>query len=175
LSNCSWYAVQTLSRHEKVVRSQLQKRNVEHFLPTIKRLSRWTDREKEVEVPLFAGYCFAKLAWEDRLAVLQSQGVVRLVGSTGRPEPIPAYEIASLRTLLEGHRSKLVPHPYFEEGMLVEVTNGPLRGVKGRLIREARYARLVLSVSLIQRSVAVEIDVNSVVPAQCDIGLCKVC
>jgi transcription antitermination factor NusG len=66
-------------------------------------------------------------------------------------------------------------HPYFEEGMLVEVTNGPLRGFKGRLIRETRYAPLVLSVSLIHRSVTNEIDVDSVVPAQCDIGLCKVC
>jgi hypothetical protein len=64
--------------------------------------------------------------------------------------------------------------PYLEEGMLVEVTNGPLRG-KGRLIREARYARLILSVSLIQRSVAVEIDVDSIVPAQVDLSLCKVC
>jgi transcription antitermination factor NusG len=153
----------------------LQKRNVEHFLPTIKRFSHWTDRKKEVEIPLFAGYCFVRLAWEDRLAVLQSQGVVRLVGCMGRPVPIPDYEIDSLRTLVETHRSNLVAHPYFEEGMLVEVTNGPLRGVKGHLIREARHARLVLSVSLIQRSVAVEIDVDSVVPAQCNIGLCKVC
>jgi transcription antitermination factor NusG len=82
LSDCSWYAVQTLSRHEKVVRGQLQKRNVEHFLPTIQRLSQW----KKVEVPLFAGYCFARLASEDRLPVLQSQGVVRLVGCMGRPD-----------------------------------------------------------------------------------------
>ena len=174
VSDCSWYAVQTLSRHERVVRDQLKKRNVEHFLQTIKRLSQWTDRKKEVEVPLFAGYCFARLAWEDRLIVLQSQGVVGLVGSMGRPESIPAYEIDSLRRLVESIRSKILASPYFEEGMLVEVTNGPLRGVKGRLIREARYARLVLSVSLIQRSVAVEIDVDSVVPAQCDIGLAKV-
>jgi transcription termination/antitermination protein NusG len=179
IGNCSWYAVQTLSRHEKLVRGQLQKQNVEHFLPTIKRLNQWTDRKKEVEVPLFPGYCFAKLAWEDRLAVLQSQGVVRLVGGMGRPEPIPAHEIDSLRMLVKNYRSKLMPHSYLQEGMHVEVTNGPLRGVKGRLVREARYARLVVSVSLIQRSVAVEIDVDSVVPAQYDTGLydaglCKV-
>jgi transcription antitermination factor NusG len=72
----------------------------------------------------------------------------------GRPEPIPEYEIDSLRTLAETHRSKLVAQQYFQEGMLVEVTNGPLWGVKGRLIREARDSRLALSVSLIQRSVA---------------------
>jgi transcription antitermination factor NusG len=73
--------------------------------------------------------------------MLQSQGVVRLVGCMGRPEPIPDHEIDSLRTLSASYSSKLVSHPYFEEGMLVEVTNGPLRGIKGRLIREARYAR----------------------------------
>jgi transcription antitermination factor NusG len=175
LADFAWFAIQTLSRHEKVVRGQLQKRNVEHFLPTIQRLSQWADRKKKVEVALFAGYCFARLASEDRLPVLQSQGVVRLVGCMGRLEPIPDHEIDSLRTLSASYSSKLVSHPYFEEGMLVEVTNGPLRGIKGRLIREARYARFVVSISLIQRSVAVEIDVDSVVPAQCDTGHRKAC
>jgi transcription antitermination factor NusG len=104
--------------------------------------------------------------------VLQSQGVVRLIGSGKQPEPIPDEEIDSLRKLVN-NASEFICHPYLKEGMLVEVTNGPLRGVKGRLVREARYARLVLSVSLIQRSVTVEIDVDSVVPAHCDTGLCK--
>jgi transcription termination/antitermination protein NusG len=108
---------------------------MKRFLPTIQRLSQWTDRKKKVEVPLFAGYCFARLASEDRLAVLQSQGVVRLVGCMGRPVPIPDYEINWLRALVETHRSKLVAQQYFQEGMLVEVTNGPLLGVKGRLIQ----------------------------------------
>jgi transcription termination/antitermination protein NusG len=135
LAYSAWFEVQTLSKHEKVVRGQLQKRNIEYFLPTIKRFNHCTDRKKEVEIPLFAGYCFVRLAWEDRLAVLQSQGVARLVGCMGRPEPIPEYEIDSLRTLAETHRAKLVAHPYLAEGMLVEV----------------------------------------VVPAQCDIGLCKAC
>ena len=101
--------------------------------------------------------------WEDRLAVLQSQGVVRLVGCAGRPEPIPDEEIDSLRKLLS-NSSKFVCHPYLKEGMLVEVINGPLQGVKGRLIREARFARLVLSITLIQRAVAIEIDADHVAP-----------
>jgi hypothetical protein len=105
--------------------------------------------------------------------MLQSQGVVRLVGGMGRPEPTPAHEIDMLRTLVKNHRSKLMTHPSLQEGRHVEVSNRPLRGVKRRLVREARYARLVLSVSLIQRSVAFEIDVDSVVPAQYDTGLCK--
>ena len=156
-----WFAIQTLSRHEKVVRSQLEMRNVENFLPTMRRLSQWTDRKKEIEVPLFAGYCFARFSLADRLPVLQSQGVVRVVGSGGRPEPIPDEEIESFMKLISSP-SDYVCCPYLSEGMLVEVIRGPLQGVKGRLVREARHCRLVLGISLIQRAVTIEIDAASV-------------
>jgi transcription antitermination factor NusG len=159
-----WFAIQTLSRHEKVVRGQLEMRNVEHFLPTMKRLSQWTDRKKEIEVPLFAGYCFARFSLANRLPVLQSQGVVCVVGSGGRPEPIPDEEIESLRILINSPFD-YVCCPYLREGMLVEVIRGPLQGIKGRLVREARPCRLVLSISLIQRAVTIEIDAASVVAA----------
>ena len=160
-----WFAIQTRSRHEKVVRSQLELRNIENFLPTTRRLSQWTDRKKQVEVPLFAGYCFARFSLIDRLPVLQSEGVVRVVGSGERPEPIPDEEIESLRKLIT-NSSEFVCHPYLKEGMLVEVIRGPLQGVKGRLVREARPCRLVLSISLIQRAVAIEIDAASVTPVE---------
>ena len=163
MNQLSWFAVQTLSRHEKRVRAQLAGRNVEHFLPTTKRINRWSDRRQEVEVPLFAGYCFARLSGADRLAVLRSQGVVRFVGSAGRPEPIPDEEIDSLKRLLSSS-SDFVSYPYLKEGMFVEVIRGPLQGIKGRLIREARYARLVLSITLIQRAVAIEINADHVAP-----------
>jgi transcription termination/antitermination protein NusG len=167
----SWFAVRTLSRHEKLVRDQLAKRNVEHFLPTTKRLTQWTDRKKEVEVPLFPGYCFARLRWEDRLTVLQSQGVLCFVGSVARAEPIPDEEIDSLSKVLK-NSSELADHPVLTEGMLVAVIHGPLQGVKGRLVREARYARLVLSITLIQRAIAIEIDADNVAPASNDVDLC---
>lgn len=167
-----WFAIQTLSRHEKVVRSQLEMRNVEHFLPTMRRVSQWTDRKKQIEVPLFAGYCFARFSLADRLPVLQSQGVVRVVGSGGRPEPIPDEEIESLRKLTS-NSSDYVCHPYLREGMLMEVIRGPLQGVKGRLVRgEARSCRLVLSISLIQRAIAIEIDAASVAPVSAYRDLC---
>jgi len=159
-----WFAIQTLSRHEKVVRGQLEMRNVEHFLPTMKRLSQWTDRKKEIEVPLFAGYCFARFSLANRLPVLQSQGVVCVVGSGGRPEPIPDEEIESLRILINSPFD-YVCCPYLREGMLVEVIRGPLQGVKGRVVREAKPCRLVLSISLIQRAVTIEIDAASVAAA----------
>ena len=167
----NWYAIQTLSRHEKLVRDQLGRRKVEHFLPTIKRRNQWTDRRKEVEIPLFDGYCFARLSWANRLTVLQSQGVVRFVGLGGRPDSIPDEEIDSLKKLVH-NSSEFICHPYLKEGMQVEVTKGPLRGVRGRLVREARCARFVLSITLIQRAVAIEIDADCVAPTSHDLGLC---
>lgn len=166
-----WFAIQTRSRHEKLVRSQLELRNVEHFLPTMRRLSQWTDRKKEIEVPLFSGYCFARFSLADQLPVLQSQGVVRVVCFGGQPEPIPDEEIESLRTLTS-NSSNYVCHPYLRDGMRVEVIRGPLQGVKGRLVREARLCRLVLSISLLQRAVAIEIDAASVAPVRAYRDLC---
>jgi transcription termination/antitermination protein NusG len=160
----SWYAIQTLSRHEKVVRRQLEMQNVEHFLPTTRRLSQWSDRKKQVEVPLFAGYCFARFSLAGRLPVLQSQGVVGVVGSGGRPESIPDDEIESLRRLIHS-TVDYICHPYLREGMFVRVVDGPLEGIRGRLIRQAKHCRLVLSVMLIQRSVSIQIDADCVVPA----------
>jgi transcription antitermination factor NusG len=96
----------------------------------MKKLSRWTDRKKEIRVPLFEGYCFARFSLADRLPVLQSQGVVRVVGRLGRPEPIPDKEIESLRKLIN-NSSNFVCHPYLREGMPVQVISGPLQGVKG--------------------------------------------
>jgi transcription antitermination factor NusG len=161
--NENWFALQTRSRHEKVVESQLELRKVEHFLPMMKRVSQWTDRKKEIKVPLFTGYCFARFSLEDRVPVLQSQGVVRMVGSAGKPEPIPDEEINALKRLIN-NSCNYIYHPYLKEGMLVEVINGPMQGVKGRFIREARHCRLVLCISLIQRAVAIEIDADMVAP-----------
>jgi transcription antitermination factor NusG len=156
-----WFAIQARSRHEKVVESHLELRKVEHFLPMMKRVSQWTDRKKEIRVPLFAGYCFARFSLEDRVPVLQSQGVVRVVGSAGKPEPIPDEEINALKKVIN-NSCAYICYPFLKEGMLVEVINGPLQGVKGRLIRGARNSRLVLSISLIQRSVSIEIDADDV-------------
>src|SRR5688572_14469709 len=159
--NENWFALQTRSRHEKVVRSQLEMQKVETFLPTMKRVSQWTDRKKEIEVPLFAGYCSGKFSLADRVPVLQSQGVVRVVGSAGKPEPVPDEEINALKRLIS-NSCNYICHPFLKEGMLVEVINGPMQGVKGRLIRGTKNSRLVVSISLIQRSVSIEIDADDV-------------
>lgn len=163
-SQARWYALRTRSRHEKIVRDQLAKQGIEPLLPIVKRLSQWKDRKKEIEVPLFSGYCFVRFALDHKLAVLKTIGVVDLVGSGHSPEPIPDEEIAALRTLM----ASVLPydsHPYLHEGMMVEVIRGPLQGVRGILLRKEKRHRLVLGVRLIQQAAAVEIDIADVVPA----------
>jgi len=158
-----WYALRTRSRHEKLVRDQLEKQGIEPLLPTVKRLSQWKDRKKEIEVPLFSGYCFVRFSYQDRLPVQKVSGVVEVVGSGSRPEPIPEEEIEALKTLMTSVLP-YDPHPYLHEGMMVEVVRGPLRGVHGILLRKEKRHRLVIGVRLIQQAAAVEIDVRDVLP-----------
>ena len=158
-----WYALRTRSRHEKLVRDHLVGQRIEPLLPTVRRLSQWKDRKKEIEVPLFSCYCFARFAWQDRTPVLKVPGVVEIVGGGVYPEPIPYEEIDALKSLMA---SKLPydAHPYLREGMVVEVKRGPLEGVRGVLLRKAKRHRLVISVHLIRQAAAVEIDASEVAP-----------
>ena len=158
-----WYAVWTRSRHEQVVREQLSRKGMDAFLPTITKWSRWKDRKKQIDWPLFPGYCFAKFSLDDRLSVLKSSGVVSIVSFNGELAPIPEHEIDSIRTLIETDL-QFDPCPLIKEGMMVEVTHGPLRGVVGRLVRKGAHARLVLAVELIGQGVSVEVDAADVKP-----------
>ncbi len=163
-SSEQWYAIWTRSRHEQVVREQLERKQVEAFLPTITRWSRWKDRKKKIDWPLFPGYCFARFDPADTLAVLKCTGVVNIVSFDGKPAAIPAYELDSIR-LLVGSEMQFDPCPMIREGMMVEVVHGPLRNVVGRLLRkDAKTARLVLSVDLIGQAVSVEVDAADVKP-----------
>ncbi len=157
----SWYAIWTRSRHEQVVREQLERKGVEAFLPTILRWSRWKDRKKQVEWPLFPGYCFARFDARTRLPILKCAGVVTIVSFDGDPAPIPDREINGIRQLVESEL-QYDPCPLIREGMMVEVTHGPLKGVIGRLVRKGAHARLVLSVDLIGQAVSVEVDAADV-------------
>jgi transcription antitermination factor NusG len=162
-ADVAWFAVWTRSRHEASVLSQLESKQVEAFLPTIARWSRWKDRKKRVEWPLFPGYCFARIDPIDSLPVVKCSGVVSLVCFEGQPAAIPDREIESLRTLVASEL-RYDPCPLIHEGMLVEVQWGPLRGVVGRLVRKGSRARLVLSVDLIGQGVSVEVDAADVRP-----------
>ena len=157
-----WYAIWTRSRHEQVVREQLERKRIDAFLPTITRWSRWKDRKKKIDWPLFPGYCFARFDAGDALPVLKCTGVVNIVSFDGNPAAIPEYELESIR-LLVGSELQYDPCPLIREGMMVSVVHGPLKGVVGRLMRkDAHRARLVLSVDLIGQAVSVEVDAADV-------------
>lgn len=160
----TWYALWTRSRHEQVVRQQLEQKHIQAFLPTVTRWSRWKDRKKKIDWPLFPGYCFAQFDATDTLPILKCTGVVNIVSFEGKPAAIPEYELESIRLLVSSDL-QYDPCPMIHEGMMVEVAHGPLRGVVGRLMRkEALKARLVLSVDLIGQAVSVEVDAADVKP-----------
>jgi transcription antitermination factor NusG len=156
-----WFAVWTRSRHERAVFDQLTDRHIEAFLPTTPRWSRWKDRTKKVDWPLFPGYCFARFAPANRLSVLKCTGVVSIVSFNGELAPVPDEAIEAIRTLLNS-ALPCDPCPMLKTGMEVEVVHGPLKGIIGRLQRKGAHARLVLSVDLIGRGVSVQVDASTV-------------
>lgn len=159
----SWFAVRTRSRHEKAVVRLIEGEGLEAFLPTSPRWSRWKDRKKRIDWPLFPGYCFVHVTPNLLPTVRKCTGVVSIVSVDGRPAPIPDYEIVSVRTLVASHLPG-DPCPLIQEGALVEVMFGPLRGVVGRLLRKGSQARLILSVGLIGQGISVDVDAADVKP-----------
>ena len=158
-----WYAAYTSANHEKRVGEQLMLRSVEHFLPLYASVRRWKDRRVELELPLFPGYVFVRMALRDRLQVLRVPGVAKLVGFGGTPTALPEGEIEMLRTSL-GSALRAEPHPYLTIGRRVRVRAGSLAGLEGILVRRKNRARFVISLDLIQRSVAVEVDALELEP-----------
>jgi transcription termination/antitermination protein NusG len=157
-----WYAVATRSRHEKVVAEQLWQKQIECFLPLKEVMSRWKDRRKKVQFPLFPGYLFVHVPIRSRrLDILKVPSVVRLIGFQGEPEPIPENQIQAVRTLVFS-QLPLDPFPYLNEGDLVEIVRGPLRGLTGRLVEKKSKYKFVLAVDLIQQAVACEVDAMDV-------------
>jgi transcription antitermination factor NusG len=152
-----WFAVWTRSRAEKAVHEQIARKGFEVFLPTVTRWSRWKDRRKQVDWPLFPGYCFARFEPRDSLHILTVIGVAAIVSFDGRLAPVPDEEVEGIRRLVTSGL-QYDPCPFIKEGDRVEVVNGPLKGVVGRLTKKGRHARLVLSVDLIGRAVAVTVD-----------------
>jgi transcription antitermination factor NusG len=156
-----WFAVWTRSRAEKAVHEQLARRGVEVFLPTVPRWSRWKDRRKLVDWPLFPGYCFARFDPADSLSVLTCTGVATIVAFNGQLAPIPDAEVEAVRRLVTSDL-QYDPCPFISEGSRVEVIYGPLKGVTGLLVKKDRHARLVLAVELIGRAVATTVDAADV-------------
>jgi len=159
-----WYAVYTRSRHEKYVADQLQRRQIETFVPLYQMLRRWKNGDHRVQLPLFPGYAFVRIALRDRLEVLKLAGVVRLVGFNGTPTALEDEEVETLRRAhVCGMRA--APHPYLTVGRRVRITAGPLAGMQGILLRRKGDCRVVLSIDLIQRSILVGVEADALEPA----------
>ena len=153
----AWYALYTNPRHEKRVASQLAERSLECFLPLYRSMRRWNDRSRLLDLPLFPGYLFVHIELAQKLRVLSISGAVRLVGVGNSPQALPDDEIQQIRKLLLAN-PRMEPHPYLRVGSRVRVSRGPLEGTEGCIIRYKNHYRVVISVHLIQRSVAVELD-----------------
>jgi transcription antitermination factor NusG len=158
-----WYAAYTCANHEKCVAAELEARAVEHLLPLYSSVRRWRDRRVRLDLPLFPGYVFLRLALRDKLRVLQIPSVVRLVGFNGQPATLSDDEIEDLRRGLTA-QLQAEPHPYLTVGRKVRVTSGPLAGLEGIVVRKKNRFRFVISLHLIMRSVSVEMDDADLVP-----------
>jgi len=160
-----WFAVQTRSRHEKMVAHRLREQGVTTFLPMYNEVHRWSDRRKIVELPLFSCYVFVKLlpTNEERLRVLRQDGVFSFVGVRGQGTPIPDAQIDAVQTLI----TQELPwnnHPFLKIGQRVRVRGGAMDGVEGILLARNGDRTLVISVDVIQRSMAVRIEGYDVEP-----------
>ncbi|MGH9679435.1 MAG: transcription termination/antitermination protein NusG, partial [Candidatus Acidiferrales bacterium] len=155
----SWYAVHTMARHEKRIESQLREKGLFTFLPLLRQTHRWSDRRMFVEVPMFSCYAFVRMARnpEERLKVLRTPGVLAFVGSEKQGTPIPDVQIESLRTTV-AQRIGCVPYPYIGVGKRVRICGGALDGVEGVLLRQGEDQRLIVSVDLLQRSIAIRVE-----------------
>jgi transcription antitermination factor NusG len=159
----NWYALYTCPRHEKSVAHQIEQRSIACFLPVYRSMRRWKDRRKEIELALFPGYVFVHLALRDRIRVLQLPSAVRLVSFNGHPAVLPDAEIDGLRQRVS-RGACVEPHPYLRVGRRVRVCGGPMQGLEGIIVRRKDRCRVVFSLDLIMRSMAVEVDESDLEP-----------
>ena len=156
-SQFPWFALQVRVKRERAVAEHLGGKGYEYFLPTYKCRKRWSDRIKEIEASLFPGYLFCKFDPLNRLPILKTPWVVQVVGCNRLPTPVDLQELNAIRALVDSGLPTQ-PWPFFEIGDTVRIESGPLRGVRGILTKFKGNHRLVLSITLLQRSVAVEVD-----------------
>ena len=159
----AWNAVYTRHQHEKLVAESLRRSGFEVFLPTYNVIRQWTDRKKQLSLPLFPCYVFVRSDFERRLRILTNPGVHCVVMFAGRPAPIPESEIDAIRRAV-GSGLHVEPYPFLRCGDRVRVTSGPLAEVEGILVRKKGLHRLILSAELLGKSIAVEIDAFTVEP-----------
>lgn len=160
-----WFAAYTVANHEKRVARQLADRGVPYHLPLYQSMRQWKDRKVRLDLPLFPGYVFVEISLRDQLKVLQIPSLVRLVGFGSRPTALPESDVAAIRMCLQ-NPGRIEPHLVIATGQHVRIVRGALAGLEGILARKKGISRLVLSVSLIMRAVAMEVDESDVEPVQ---------
>jgi transcription antitermination factor NusG len=157
----AWFAVYTKHQHEKKTAELLSNKGIEVFLPLYQAAHRWKDRTKILSLPLFPSYLFLHSHLQNKTEILNTPGIFFLVQSAGRACSIPPSEIEAIRKIGQIH-AQVEPHPYLESGDSVRVKSGALTGLTGILTRIKNQYRIVLSVSLLQRSLSIEIDICNV-------------
>jgi transcription antitermination factor NusG len=158
-----WYALAVRYQHERQTERALQSKGLETLVPLYRSRRQWSDRVKEVDLPLFAGYVLCRFALTERVPVLDTPGVAKIVRFGGAIVALEDGEIAGIQRLLASNLP-LAPWPYLKPGDRVRVEHGSMRGLEGTLLRTKDAARLVISVELLQRSIAVELDREAIVP-----------
>jgi|SRR5579875_459001 len=161
VSGSGWHALYTRHHHEKTVALTLKAKGFEVFLPLYSAFSRWKDRTKTVLLPLFPCYVFLQGGLDRRLEVVSTAGIHGFVSFAGAPASIPCNEINAIRRVVE-QRIGIEPHPFIKCGDRVRVKAGPLEGIEGILVRKKNLARLILSVEMLGKSAAVEVDASLV-------------
>lgn len=161
----TWFAIQTQPRYEKKVTAELQEKGIQVFLPLLASTHQWSDRQRVVEVPLFPSYVFVRIVpWQERrIAVLRTHGVNGFVGVRGVGTPIPDTEVAAVQEMLK-HRIPLQLYPFLQTGQRVRIRGGCLEGIRGILTAINGDYSLVVSVELIQRSIAMRLTGYQIEP-----------
>jgi transcription antitermination factor NusG len=162
---CPWYAITVKHQHEQAVGCALIYKGFATLVPTYRARRRWSDRVRELDLPLFAGYVFCRFPLPERAKVLDTPGVSRLVGFGCNAAEISPEEIAAIQTVMAS-KLPVRPWPHLKPGDRVRVERGPLRGVEGTLLREKDGFQLVIGVELLQRSVSVELEPDMVAPVR---------
>src|ERR1700730_15738016 len=154
---CAWYALYTKHQHERMVARVLTIKGFETLLPLYQSARRWKDRTKLLSLPLFPCYVFLRGGLERRLDIMTTPGIHALVSTAGQPAPIPPAEIEAIRRVVEGGAC-VEPHPFLKCGEWVRVKSGPFVGIQGILVRKKNLYRLVISVEMLGKAAAVEVD-----------------
>jgi transcription antitermination factor NusG len=153
----NWYALFTRHQHEKSVAFALSNKSHEVYLPLYRAHRRWQDRDKQIWLPLFPCYVFIREGMDRQLQIVTTPGLISIVGWGGRPAIVPQTQLDAVRRIIESC-VVVETHPYLQCGDRVRVKSGPLMGLEGILTRTKGVARLVVTMELLGRSAAVEID-----------------